>query len=56
MKKLRLTLDDLRIESFPTGDPLATRGTVEGHYGAEQTPFITCQHTCPAKFTCDGTC
>ena len=35
MKKLRLKLEDLAVESFPTASPADERGTVRGH---EATP------------------
>jgi hypothetical protein len=40
MRKLRLTLDDLRVESFDTGELDAARGTVRGQ--AAVTLAINC--------------
>ncbi|HSU13181.1 hypothetical protein [Longimicrobium sp.] len=31
MKKMRLQMDELRVESFTTGSPRVERGTVQGH-------------------------
>ncbi|HEU0302874.1 MAG TPA: hypothetical protein VFR37_25660 [Longimicrobium sp.] len=41
MKKLRLDVDELAVESFQTGETGTTLGTVEGHFA------ITCaQDSC----------
>lgn len=56
MRKVKLNLDDLAVESFATtdADP-ATRGTVHGHAG---TRFCTASYeaggTC--EFSCIGSC
>ncbi len=54
MKKLRLEVEELRIESFQTDAPAEERGTVAGHMitqGAE-----TCYHctrwSCPPTGLC----
>lgn len=54
MKKLALQLDDLKIETFATGEQQPTvRGTVEGHYGTNHTANDTCTQT--ALYTyCNG--
>ncbi|HEX6370712.1 MAG TPA: hypothetical protein VF006_17450 [Longimicrobium sp.] len=51
MKKLRLNLDQLAVDSFDTAVPEEKKGTVFG----EQ---CTCQTicTCPGCPTCDNTC
>jgi hypothetical protein len=62
MKKLRLELDELAVESFATGeDEMATRGTVAGHISTRCTGgAMTCDdgNTCvPAGDTCaNDTC
>lgn len=46
MKKLLLSPEDLRVESFPTDTPEdAARGTVRGH-------FATQGHTCVLETRC----
>lgn len=45
MKKLKLQLDDLRIDSFQTSEAETPEGTVFGE-----------QCTCPGVATCDGSC
>jgi hypothetical protein len=57
MKKLRLRLDDLRVDSFRTTEAQKVRGTVLGHFPL--TAATAC--TCPGINTCDfascgGTC
>jgi hypothetical protein len=57
MKKLKLSLEELRVESFATGAATRAEGTVHGH--APQTRNQnTCQATCAATclFSCEGTC
>jgi hypothetical protein len=51
MKKLTLTLDDLRVDSFHTSDGRQEKGTV---FGEECTCQTNC--TCPGCPTCDRTC
>lgn len=51
MKKLRIRLDDISIESFPTSGEEVKGGTVRGHGGS----ICSCQD----GYTCDlavGTC
>lgn len=55
MKKLRMKLDELRVDTFATGGHLAARGTVQGHYGTTHTQAgETCDYTCGD--TCQNTC
>jgi hypothetical protein len=68
MKKLKLDLDAMDVESFPTLDNAASeRGTVLGHTQPNHTCTIethydqTCHDTCaatcdPLRFTCGRTC
>ena len=51
MKKLKLQLDDLRIDSFDTTAVQKEKGTVVG----EQYSYYT-NCTCPGLFTCDQSC
>ena len=51
MKKLRLHLDDLRIDSFDTTPSEKPKGTV---FGEQCTCYTQC--TCPGCPTCDATC
>lgn len=51
MNKLRLQLDDLRVESFGTTGEASTKGTVFGEQCSCQT---VC--SCPGCPTCDQTC
>jgi hypothetical protein len=56
MEKLKLNLDDLKVESFDTTPMLAqeTKGTVYG-YSHQQThcyQITECQHTCAQGNTC----
>jgi hypothetical protein len=51
MNKLRLELDDLRIDSFDTTAPQKAKGTV---FGEQCTCYTQC--TCPGCPTCDASC
>jgi hypothetical protein len=51
MKKLTLSLDQLRVDSFDTSAAGGTRGTVRGE---QCTCHTDC--TCPGCPTCDYTC
>ncbi|HEX2203176.1 MAG TPA: hypothetical protein VHG91_07750 [Longimicrobium sp.] len=46
MKKLRLTVDDLRVDTFVTAESIDPRGTVHGH--------ISCRCTNAQGGTCGG--
>jgi hypothetical protein len=50
MKKLTLTMDHLRVETFTTGVPTAGTGTVQAHYGTNH----TLQGCFTGDYTCDG--
>jgi hypothetical protein len=65
MRKLKLSVDALQVESFHAEAPQPNRGTVAGHTGPEEcvSPYGscerwctdgTCNNTCPAS--CFGTC
>jgi hypothetical protein len=56
MKKIRLDLDSLSIESFDTTGAADARGTVAGHatYQAYCSYGLTCVDSCEG--TCDGSC
>jgi hypothetical protein len=51
MKKLRLHLEDLRIDSFQTTSAEKPKGTV---FGEQCTCYTNC--TCPGCPTCDASC
>ncbi|HEX5868916.1 MAG TPA: hypothetical protein VFY65_00800 [Longimicrobium sp.] len=52
--KLKLRLDDLRVDTFHTTAPRKERGTV---FGEQCTCWTQCgQNTCPGCPTCDNTC
>ena len=59
MKKLKLQLEDLRVDGFSTTPPEQGKGTVAAHShwtcidtcGTMPTCAETCPNTCP--FTCD---
>ena len=54
MKKLKLHLEDLRIDSFHTTPSEKPRGTV---FGEQCTCWTACgQNTCPGCPTCDASC
>jgi len=56
MRKLKLNLDDLRVESFPTRNPAAKRGTVLGH-NAQGTLQLDCTVICMGTlFGCTAGC
>lgn len=55
MKKIRLDVDALAVESFGTGPAGGARGTAFGHAAAVETqvdPCFTCELSCPNG--CDG--
>ena len=52
MKKLRLSLDELRVDSFETTAEQEPRGTVMG----EQQCTCLTNCTCPGCNTCNETC
>jgi hypothetical protein len=53
MKKTRLDVDALRVESFETADARGGRGTVLAHDGeCTVSPYPTCAHTCGNQPQC----
>jgi hypothetical protein len=56
MKKLRMDLDDLEVESFETrreeGKEADREGTVRAHYGGQHT-LQACSETTCVQFICD---
>jgi len=61
MRKLKLELDELSVESFETAEQTEERGTVHGHYITQfcsradgYTCFESCGGTCVE--TCDASC
>ncbi|HEU4559496.1 MAG TPA: hypothetical protein VFS20_16690 [Longimicrobium sp.] len=57
MKKLKLELDDLAVETFATDRGEVRRGTVAGYY-TNLCITYRCDNTnlCTAGDSCDGTC
>lgn len=54
MNKLKLQLEELRIDSFDTSPAAKSKGTV---FGEQCTCWTQCgQNTCPGCPTCDATC
>jgi hypothetical protein len=53
MKKLKLELEQLTVDSFDTATPEANRGTVMGEQGPCTCPTAC---SCPGCPTCDNTC
>jgi hypothetical protein len=53
MNKLRLTLEDLRIDSFDTTAAAREKGTVVAQ---QDCTCYSCENTCPAFETCDLSC
>jgi hypothetical protein len=51
MNKLKLSIEDLSVESFDTSAVRKEKGTV---FGEQCTCYTVC--TCPGCNTCDGTC
>jgi hypothetical protein len=58
MRKLKLNLDDLSVESFHATAGAAQRGTVAANSGPESlfAPERTCAQSCLDPGSCDGTC
>lgn len=53
MRKLKLDLDALEIESFETDETAEARGTVEGRNPPPVQTEATCgQYTCGNEYTC----
>jgi hypothetical protein len=55
MKKLRLELDQLTVDSFDTAVPAAKRGTVMGEEQCTCPSACNTNCTCPGCPTCDHT-
>lgn len=58
MRKVKLDLDELAVESFATADGESeVRGTVHGHDATELcTRFMTRCYQDTCAFSCDGSC
>ncbi len=55
MKKLKLNLEDLKVESFQTMNDVKKRGTVVGNSGETCPPFTYPCDGCTG-FSCPNTC
>lgn len=51
MKKLRLELDEIEVETFEVAEARKERGTVHGHH---PTAWETCTCECSADTACDS--
>ena len=59
MRKLKLSLDALQVESFQPAGPEARRGTVPGHAGTyyyDESCFESCNGGCTVYASCGGGC
>jgi hypothetical protein len=60
MKKLKLNLDDLKVESFQTLPSMNKKGTAHGHLPPSIEEIDTCFgpscRICPTDLTCYNTC
>lgn len=59
MRKLKLSLDELRVDSFHATGAAAAGGTVPGHswtQHADESCFGTCDGMCTRDASCDGMC
>jgi len=59
MKKIRLDLEKLGVESFETSPAEADRGTVHGHWsqlGTCDAVVATCQQNGTCALTCGSRC
>lgn len=59
MKKLRLELDALAVESFATDAGAERMGTVRGHYNTELDCTLdreSCKVSCDPCYTCATSC
>lgn len=63
MRKIRLDVDHLQVETFPTTPPETDRGTVQGHWsqpGTCDAYVATCQYGgtcgpgCATRVKCSG--
>ncbi|HEX2202288.1 MAG TPA: hypothetical protein VHG91_03265 [Longimicrobium sp.] len=59
MRKIRLDIEDLAVESFDTAGQGENAGSVRGHdsYASEYSNCATCPEGCPRDtFTCFASC
>jgi hypothetical protein len=59
MRKLKLSLDELQVDSFHATGPEARRGTVAGNswtQHADESCFGTCDGGCTVWGSCNGGC
>lgn len=58
MRKIRLDIDDLAVESFDTASRGKDAGTVRGHDddGSDVSNCVTCVNGCPSEFSNCATC
>lgn len=56
MRKLKLELDELAVESFETAGRGGRTGTVQGHSETDPTQVPTCTRPWESQLSCPGTC
>lgn len=59
MRKLKLSLDKLQVDSFHATNPEGLRGTVPAHGWteyADESCFGTCESNCTRDGSCAGSC
>jgi hypothetical protein len=59
MRKLKLSVEDLQVDSFHATSAESTRGTVPGHAWteyADESCFGTCDGMCTRDASCAGQC
>ena len=54
--KLRLNIDELRVETFTTDEATDGRGTVRGHEGSQPHNCFSGEWSCIPEASCGETC
>jgi hypothetical protein len=54
--KLRLNIDELRVETFATDEANDGRGTVQGHEGSKPPNCFSGEWSCIPEASCGETC
>ncbi len=55
MRKMKLDIDKLAVESFDVAEDTDARGTIAGNQGTRFCTAFTCGETCAGE-TCEATC
>lgn len=56
MKKIRLSLSELKVDSFETIKQPKNIGTIKGNLTATESPQCKSEYDCNTYKTCDATC